>query len=92
MTDRFKNKCFKKDARSYLQQALDWSLCKASSWGKIKAFFLKHHSSVVGAAVSSYSYMLMYFEAQHTECGAPTLPSVPAQDTDILFSVRHSVS
>lgn len=92
MTDRFKNKCFKKDARSYLLQAFDWSisLCRASSWGKIKAFFLKHHSSVVGTAVSSYSYLLVYFEVQCTGRSAPTLPSIPAQNTDIIFSVQHS--
>lgn len=31
MTDRFKNKCFNKDVRSYLQQALDWSISLVQS-------------------------------------------------------------
>lgn len=67
-------------------------LCRASSWGKIKACFLKQRSSVVGAAVSSHRYLLVYFEVQCAGCSAPTLPSIPARNTYIFFSVQHSVS
>lgn len=49
-------------------------LCRASSWGKIKACFLKQRSSVVGAAVSSRRYLLVYFEVQCAGCSAQPYP------------------
>lgn len=88
MTVRFKNKCFIKDTRSYLQQALDWSIFLVQSIflkKKIKIIdCFQYHNSIVETAVNSYTYLLIYFEVQCIGYSASNLHSTPAEDTYIF--------
>jgi len=77
--DRFKNKCFNKDATSYLQQALDWNIFLVQSIfleeKKKKRAYFHQHSSLAKTAVNSYTYLLIYFAVQVVGCNSPTLHS-----------------
>lgn len=82
MTDRFKNKCFNKDATSYLQQAPDGNIFLVQSIflkkkKKRRAYFHHHHhhSSLAETAVNSYAPLLIYFEVQVLGSNSPTLDS-----------------
>lgn len=59
MTDRFKNKCFNKDATSYLQQALDWNIFLVQIIflkKNLRAYFHhNHYSSFVERGLNCYT-------------------------------------
>lgn len=72
MTDRFKNKCFNKDATSDLQQALHWNTLKKKKVCVCGAAYFHHyHSSFVETAVNSYTSLLLYFEVWAIGCNSP---------------------